>query len=464
MDGLAGLAYLRTFPDFELGNVSAAKTFGLERVLALLDEVGSPNLRLPVIHIAGTKGKGSTAASIAAITRAAGYRTGLFTQPHLVRINERFQIDGVELDNETLTAIMLDKIQPAMIRLSHRGIMGVQQFEAQVALAMLWFESRGVDVAVLEVGLGGRLDGTNVVPRPMATTLTAIGFDHVAILGNTLSLIAAEKAAIVKPGVPAVASPQLPEVESVFIERCRAMGSSLILGNRDWQVHSVVTQRSGTTFDLQAEAAMARREDLPLPAGDAGITVADLHTPLLGAHQAVNAGTAAMTALSAARVLRRIDVESVRRGLASVVWPGRLQILDTTPTVVLDGAHTPESAAVLVRAVQALFPAMRVILICGIQADKDIPGIVKILAPLANNVIATRAHHPRAAQADAIAAAFRATAATPIDQRDGLLDALALARSLAGRDDLILVTGSLYVVGEVLAAEQSRNSSGAGTV
>ena len=163
----AGVAYLRTFPDFEQGNVSASEALGLDRVLALLEEVGSPHLRLPVAHIAGTKGKGSTSACLASIAGAAGYRTGLFTQPHLLRVNERFAVDGEWLTDDTLTEILLGKIRPAIERLAGRGITGIQQFEAQVALAMLWFESLRVDLVVLEVGLGGRLDGTNVVPHPL---------------------------------------------------------------------------------------------------------------------------------------------------------------------------------------------------------------------------------------------------------------------------------------------------------
>jgi dihydrofolate synthase/folylpolyglutamate synthase len=453
---LPGIAYLRTFPDFEQGNVSASEALGLERVLTLLDDLGSPNLRVPVIHIAGTKGKGSTAASIAAIARAAGYRTGLFTQPHLVRLNERFQIDGAEIGDDALSAIMLDLIRPAIHRLARRGVEGVQQFEAQVALALLWFEAQAVDVAVLEVGLGGRLDGTNVVPRPLVTVLTSIGFDHTAILGGTLPLIAAEKAAIVKPGVPVVSSPQLPEVGAVFVEACAAEHAPLLLGGRDWRVQGISTDLAGTSFDLIVDNTRAAEwAELVAETEVSESFAARLHTPLLGAHQAVNAGTAAMTALIAARSLPKIDGAAIRRGLAATRWPGRFQIYANDPTVVLDGAHTPESAEAVARAVRDLFPCGRVTVVCGIQADKDIPNVVKPLASLASNVIATRSHHRRAAAPAAIASSFRAAGSTYVEERDDPLEALSHARNLAGAGDVVLVAGSLYLVGDVLAGSAS---------
>jgi len=475
---------LQAFPDFELGNVSAGEALGLDRVLALLAEVGSPHLRLPVFHIAGTKGKGSTAAMIASITRAAGYRTGLFSSPHLLRINERFQVDGDALDDVILTTILAERVLPAVERLARRGITGVQNFEAQVALAFLAFEHREVDVVVLEVGLGGRLDGTNVVPQPLASTLTSIGFDHMAVLGNTLSLIAAEKAAIVKTGVPVVASPQVPEVEEVFIDRCRRMHATLYLGARDWDVTNIDVQLSGTRFDLRiaeptlvrlvqdqavahslasGPAALTDRSCLadwtdPSNQTDSATTVAGtplmlrgLNTPLLGAHQAVNAATAALTALVAARTQRCIDLEAVRRGLAAVEWPGRLQIVDRHPSIVLDGAHTPESAVAVASAIRQLFPSQTVLLVCGIQADKDVASIARALGTLADRVVATRSYHRRAAPAEIIADAFRRAGNQRVEQREDPQDALALARTYARPDDVILVTGSLHLVGAVLA-------------
>jgi dihydrofolate synthase/folylpolyglutamate synthase len=446
----AGVDYLRTFPDFEQGNVSAAEALGLSRVLALLEEVGSPHARLPVVHIAGTKGKGSTSAAVASIARTAGYRTGLFTQPHLLRINERFAVDGTLLDDATLSAILLGQIRPAVERLTQRGIKGIQQFEAQVVLAMLWFEAAHVDLAVLEVGLGGRLDATNVVPRPLVTVLTSIGYDHTAILGTTLPLIAAEKAAIVKTQVPAVASPQAPEVVKVFEERCRLMDAPLFLGERDWQVSGVSTGAAGTTFDLEAGPQDGGR--IPgMPPGH----LRALHTPLRGVFQAWNAGTAAVTALVLSERLTRIDETAIRGGLAATVWPGRLQTISTTPDVIVDGAHTPESAAALSAAMVDLYPGRSIVLVCGVQADKDILGIAAPLSLVAGRVIATAARHRRAAAPAVIAGAFREAGHADVIQEEDPLTALSLAKEAAGANGVVLVAGSLYLVGAVMAGTRT---------
>jgi dihydrofolate synthase / folylpolyglutamate synthase len=455
MDELEGLAYLREFPDFEQGTVSAAQTFGLDRVLALLHEVGSPHLRLPVIHIAGTKGKGSTAVSIAGILRAAGYTTGLFTQPHLISLYERFQIDGSEIADVTLSEIMVERIRPAMKRLAVRGIVGVQQFEAQVAVAMLWFETRNVDVVVLEVGLGGRLDATNVVPAPIVTALTPIGFDHTAILGNTLSLIAAEKAAIIKPGSIAISSPQSADAATVIAAAADELDVPLFLGGRDWLISNVLVAEAGTNFDFVLTAQMRNNFDERLQGTARAIiesadALSSLFTPLRGAHQAVNAGCAVAVAIAAAPRLPRINVETIRRGLSMVQWPGRLQIIGRSPTTIVDGAHTPESAGVLVAAIRDLFPGRRVILVCGIPSDKDIARIIGVFRAFAEHVVATRAAHPRAAPAADIAAAFLAAGHNSVEVRDGAFEALTRARQLAGPHDVILVTGSLYLVGDVL--------------
>lgn len=451
----AGVDYLRAFPDFEQGNVTAAEALGLSRVLALLEAVGSPHLRLPVVHIAGTKGKGSTAASVAAIAMAAGYRTGLFTQPHLVRLNERFAVDGKFLDDATLSTIMLAQIKPAVERIAQRGVLGIQQFEAQVALALLWFEAAHVDVAVLEVGLGGRLDATNVVPCPLVTVLTSIGLDHTAILGATLPLIAAEKAAIVKAQVPVVASPQKAEVARVFEERCRRMNAPLLLGDRDWQVTAARTDISGTSFDLRFDVgengprgSSSAVSKLQVPNSDSGLRA--LRTPLRGVYQAWNGAAAAVASLVIARRLTRIDEMAIRRGLAWTAWPGRLQTIAVNPTVIVDGAHTPESAAVLSVAVSELYRGRKIVLVCGVQADKDIPGIAEPLARLASQVVATAAHHRRAATSLAVASAFRATGHAHVVQRSEPMDAMALALTMAGADGVVLVTGSLYLVGAVL--------------
>jgi dihydrofolate synthase/folylpolyglutamate synthase len=462
-----GVEYLRSFPDFEQGNVQASSAFGLQRVLALLEEVGSPHLKLRVIHLAGTKGKGSTAAMIEAIMRAAGLSTGLFTQPHLLRLNERFQVDGAQIDNATLDAIMLETIQPAVERLARRGIVGIQQFEAQVALALSWFDQRGVDVAVLETGLGGRLDGTNVVPRPLVTVLTPIGHDHMQVLGDTLPQIAAEKAAIIKAGVPVVAAPQAPEVETVFERFSAERAAPLLLGGHAWQVQVESVSEAGTICTLQVDAqalqaAGVQAEHLAIPVEvDAGMHVRLQHlfTPLLGQHQAVNAAAAALAAIVASPRLPGVRLDAIHAGLAAVRWPGRLQILAREPLIVLDGAHTPESAQALVDALQDLWPGRRALLVCGLQGDKDLPGFAGPVAHLARWAVATQAAHPRAAAADRVAAALREAGLAEVEEVGDPWLALQRARARAAPADLFVVTGSLYLVGALLREWEDRESA-----
>ena len=459
-ESTAGLRYLRTFPDFELGNVAATEALGLRRIRALLEELGSPHLRIPVVHLAGTKGKGSTAAHLAAILQAAGYRTGLFTQPHLLRIHERFQVDGVPIDDAALDVLLLDEIRPAVERLERRGVGGVQQFEAQVALAFLHFIASSAEVAVLETGLGGRLDATNVAPQPLAVVLTPIGYDHMQVLGTTLPQIAAEKAAIVKPGAPVIAAPQPAQVVPVFERAATAAGTTLLLGGREWDTTVEHLDRAGTRFSLRVEAPSRRAYGLDAwdRSGVGGLLFDGLSTPLLGAHQAVNAGAAVVTALTLARHFPRLTEETVRRGLAATRWPGRLQIIAHEPLVVLDGAHTPESARALADAVRALFGGPRLVLVLGMQRDKDLAGTIAPLAPLAATVIATAAAHPRAASGAQIAAVARRAGAT-VEEQDDPGRALARARQLAGGDGMVLVAGSLYLVGAMLALHDAEQAA-----
>lgn len=453
----AGLAYLRTFPDFERGNVAATEAFGLRRILALLEELGSPHLDLPILHLAGTKGKGSTAAMLASIVSHAGYRTGLFTQPHLIHVHERFTVNGVRITDPEIDEILLRRIRPAVERLDSRGIGGVQQFEAQVALALLWFQTRGVDVVVLETGLGGRLDGTNVAPQPLATILTPIGYDHMQILGNTLRAIAGEKAAIIKPTVPVVCTPQSPEAQRVIEEAAVAAAAPMLLGGRDWHSDDAVTGLEGTRFSLTVSVRALRHAGgdsaaLPHASSAEQLSFPDLVTPLLGVHQAVNGGAAAVAALVAAGRFPRIDNPSIRAGLAAVSWPGRMQVLDGAPPVVLDGAHTGESAAALAAALRDVFPGRGYVLICGIPADKDIAAFAAPLASLARCTIATRSAHPRAAAPDVVAAAFRAAGCPFVEIAGDPIAALDRARTIATAGDVIVATGSLHVVGALLAA------------
>jgi dihydrofolate synthase/folylpolyglutamate synthase len=297
-----------------------------------------------------------------------------------------------------------------------------------------------------------------VVPQPLVTLLTSIGFDHTAILGATLPLIAAEKAAIIKAGVPAVASPQCADVVNVFEEQARLMHAPLLLGDRDWHVTAVSTGAEGTGFDLVLDIneddddgvmreILSHRNAARPPVTE----FRALRTPLRGVFQAWNAGTAAVAALVLSGRLTRIDEEAIRRGLAATIWPGRLQTISARPTVVVDGAHTPESAAALAGAMTQLYPGRPIVLVCGVQADKDIPGIAAPLAAVVTRVVATAAHHRRAANPAVIAGAFRNAGHSDVLLAAGPMAALALAKEAAGSAGVVLVAGSLYLVGEIMA-------------
>jgi dihydrofolate synthase/folylpolyglutamate synthase len=343
-------------------------------------------------------------------------------------------------------------------RLARRGIVGVQQFEAQVALALLWFEQCGVEVTVLETGLGGRLDGTNVVPRPLVTVLTPIGHDHMHVLGDTLPRIAAEKAAIIKQGVPVVASPQVPEVEAVFARVSAEQQAPLLLGGHAWQAQLESVSEAGTASTLWVDGrALQAAGVLPAYLGVAveivsgqDLRLPHLVTPLLGAHQAVNAAAAALAVIVAAPHLPAIRLDAIYTGLAAVRWPGRLQVLAHEPLIVLDGAHTPESAQALAAALQDLWPGRRVLAVCGLQGDKDLPGFAAPLARMTRWAVATQTSHPRAAPAARVAATLRQAGIAVVEEVGDPWLALQRARQVAQPSDLIVVTGSLYLVGAIL--------------
>lgn len=401
---------------------------GLRRMARLLPALGHPEAapRVGIVHVAGTKGKGSTCAMLDACLRAGGLRSGLFTSPHLHSYRERMQVDGVPIAAPDLVGLIgtlraaVEAIEAAAPELGT-----FTTFELTLALALLHFRAQQVDVAVLEAGLGGRLDATNAI-RPSVAVVTSISLDHTRILGDTLSAIAAEKAAIFKPGVPAVASPQPPEAEAVMIEMAERVGAPLWLGGRDWRVE-------GEADDFAVEGPGWRHEHLRLG--------------LAGRHQLDNAGTA-VTALAAMRGGGLpLDADAIRRGLTGVRWPGRFETIAGQPTVILDGAHNVDSAERLAETVAARLPGRRVSLVFAASDDKDVPGMLRALARLAPTVIATQTHHGRA-MAPRQVGQHAAAAGLPVAAVQDTAAALKLARATAGPDDVILVTGSLFLVAE----------------
>lgn len=429
------LAYLYSFTDYEkkTAYIYAPERFDLRRMYYLLAALGNPHRRFTSLHIAGTKGKGSVAAMSEQILREAGYHTGLFTSPHLHTFRERIRVDG-QLIPEAMVVQGLHQLQPHV-----PSIPGLTTFELITALAFWYFAQRSIDIAVVEVGLGGRLDATNVI-TPLVSVITSLSYDHTAILGTSLAAIAREKGGIIKPSLAVVSAPQ-PEQALVVIEQiCEERNAALILVGRDWQ-----WRFKGTTWEGQSFAACPG----PQPPGKAFSP--EYWFPLLGRHQLVNATTvlAAMEQLQGQGL--HISPSSIREGLGKVKWPGRLEALGQRPWVVVDGAHNRASAQALRRALEEIFPHQRLYLIFATYRDKDIPGMLEVLLPIAHEVIVTQFDSPRAATVAQLEEWARdmgaqATGAGNVDQ------ALSRARQRAAAEDLICVTGSVRFAGEARMA------------
>ena len=431
------LAYIQGFSDYERRTDPAwsPTRFSLERVERFCALLGRPQDAFTSVHVAGTKGKGSTAAMIHNALATAGRRPALFTSPHLHCFRERIRI-GQELIAEEELAALTAELVPYVDRLhaDYPDLGRLTTFEVLTGLAFLYFARQGVKVAVLETGLGGRLDATNVV-RALVSVITSISLDHTQVLGNTLAAIAREKAGIVKSGGLVISPPQAPEALAVLEEVCRAREAELRLGGRDWRWWEE------PKADGQTRLAV----------GGPFTTYHGLEVALRGRHQHLNAATA-VAALEALRerglAVPRLAVEE---GLRTVRWPGRLEVLQERPTIVVDGAHNDDSARRLREALAEEFHYRRLILVLGASLDKDISSIIRELAPAADHVVVARSHHPRSAPAEGLLARCRALGVAAEAGGD-VAAALALAREQAGADDLICVTGSLFVVAEAREA------------
>jgi dihydrofolate synthase/folylpolyglutamate synthase len=396
---------------------------GLAPIQALLDAVGNPESRMRLVQIGGTNGKGSASAMVAAMLHAAGVRTGLYTSPHLRSLRERIRVDGRCIAEDDV-ADGVDALGTLFARLD------ASVFEAITALALDHFARAGVEVAVLEVGLGGRLDATTV-GRPQVTVLTRIDYDHQALLGDTLARIAWDKAHIIRSGV-AVSARQDPEAEAPIVERAAALSVPLLLEGRELSVTVREASLDGQRLDLAGP----------------DWRIEDARCALLGPHQPSNA----LVAVAAARVMG-VGEGAIRRGLAEVRWPGRFQVLRGSPTVILDGAHNPGGARALAASLRAYFPGRPVTFVLGISADKDQAGILTPLLPLAERVIFTAANSPRAADPEALRELARRLGPLPVERLTVAArpaDALALARTVSP-DALVCAAGSLFLLGELLA-------------
>jgi len=421
------LDYIYSFIDYEREPGPRTRTtYDLRRVEELLGRLGSPQLKARSVHIAGSKGKGSVAAMISSTLTTAGYSTGLFTSPHMHFYNERLRVDGRLVSNDEIVALV-QKLKPEVDEVNRKATYGrLTTFEVTTALGFMYFAEKDVDFQVIEVGLGGRLDATNVI-LPEVCVITSISFDHMELLGNTLAEIAAEKAGIIKPGSVVVSSSQADEANSVIEKVCVSRGADLIRVGRD------VTFRSlGFGLDRQSLQVQGRLGNY------------ELSIPLLGQYQLDNASTAVAALEVLVEKGFNISTESIVNGLANVSWEGRLQVINRHPLVVVDGAHNIDSAQKLMQALKHYFSFERAILIIGLSLDKDVAGIVSELVPFFDKVIVTRSIHPRAMATSPIAAEFKRSG-VEARETDDISLALPLALEMAGDNDIICVTGSLFV-------------------
>jgi len=437
------LKYLETFINYEKLSVYPYKeSLKLERIRNFLAAIGNPQESLRCIHVAGSKGKGSTCAFLTYILREAGYKVGLYTSPHLSDFRERIRIlkgrqnpkeDAFEglIPADDLTGLVR-KLRPAIERYNKASEYGpLTFFEVYTTLAFIYFQEKKTDIAVLETGLGGRLDATNTA-WPCICAITPISYEHTQRLGNTLRKIAAEKAGIIKAqsakrkmqSLTVVSAPQEEEAMEVIRNKCRKAGAKLYAVGRD-----IKYERSGNGFKVIGISA-----ECP-----------DLKIRLIGGHQIANA-TLAVGVVSALRPYG-IDVDNatIRRGLYNTLWPGRCEIISENPLTVVDGAQNVASVSALRETVKENFPGKRTIIVLGVSDDKDIKGICAELADLSDEFILTQAHSPRALKPARMAEYLRGK---KLYLTDSVKEAKGLASKIVKRDDLVLVAGSLFVVGE----------------
>ncbi len=443
MDYGEALKYLFGFTDYEAvsGASFTREGYSLTHVEEALRCLGSPHLAARTVHIAGTKGKGSVAAMVASVLSAAGYRTGLYTSPHLHSLRERIRVEGRLISQEEL-ASLVSETQPCLEKTAAAGEC-VQQlsssrltfFEVLTILAFAYFQKRQVEIQVLEVGMGGRLDATNVA-RPQVCVITPVSLDHMSVLGGSLAEIAREKAGIIKPGSVVVVAPQEKEAAAVIAKTCRAKGARPL-----WVGKDVSWQREGGSpahsFFHQSFLVRGERADYAL------------EIPLAGDFQRENAAVAvaALEQLAASGIA--VSPRDIVQGMKEVVWPGRLQVLREEPLLLVDGAHNVASVKRLVEEIKNHFPHERIFLVLGMSRDKDIVGVAEELAALSPRVIAARSKHPRAAFPEVIVAEF-ARRNMAAETAGSVALALQRALALAGRRDMICLTGSLFAVAEAL--------------
>ena len=412
----------------EVGNFGS--NYGLERTYKLLELLDNPQDKLKIIHVAGTNGKGSTTAMITSMLKGCGYKVGMYTSPFLEEFEERIQINGENIPKEKL-AQLITKIKYAVDKVIEEGYNHPTEFEIITVLMFLYFATEEVDFAVVEVGLGGRLDSTNVI-TPILSVITSISFDHTNLLGNTLEEIAAEKAGIIKSCIPTVIYPQEEMAERVISSKCQELDSKLYKINKeDAKLINIIKE------DKIYQQVKVKLDD-----------EYDVKLPLLGEHQILNLAVA----LKALEVIKdkapKLNRESIVKSLATVRWNGRLEIMSNSPYVVIDGAHNIQGITQLDKNIKKYFEYKDMYLILGILADKDVDDMVKVITPKAKKVFTVTPNSMRAETAEELmneVKKYNESCEAYNDYKNAFEDALKLCK----KDDLLLISGSLYMIGEM---------------
>lgn len=435
------ITQLLSLADFERkSRAGDPPDFHLKRIERLLDYLGNPHHGQKYVHVAGSKGKGSTSAMIAWSLAASGYTTGLFTSPSIHRITERFRVNGDPISEHDFSQLV-ERLWPAVERVTADGDIGVVSvFELETAMAFCHFAKAPTktDISVIEVGLGGRLDSTNII-TPLVSVITPISLDHVAVLGDTIEKIAAEKAGIIKPGVPVVSSQQQPRALAVIRSAADAVGSELI------ESAKVVAILNSTDLGL---------DGIRLKFGIDGRSL-NAHVRLLGAHQVDNARTAVAVLQQLTKTGVPVEFSAIGAGIAGVEWPARNQLLTRHPNpVFVDGAHNDASARALRKTVEQLFPQRQgVVLIVGMVRGHDPGAVARELAPLGPRIVVTESRHPKSLTGFELADVLSECNIDVIANTSDTHEALKEARGLAKDGDLILATGSLFVAAEIIEIE-----------
>ncbi len=408
---------------------------GLDNIKTLLAKLGNPEKSLKVIHVAGTNGKGSVCSMLQSVLSAAGYKTGLYTSPYIQRFNERIRINETMIPDDDL-AVMTMKVKTAVDEMLAEGHTHPTEFEVVTAIGLLYFNQQKTDIVVLEVGLGGRGDSTNVIDEPLAAVITPVDYDHMEFLGNTLTAIAGEKAGIIKKGRPVIVGPQQPEALEVIRSKAAELNAPLYLTQPDTiTVHE--SRLQGQIFSAVLNGVEYDRLKVALP----------------GLHQVENC----LIALQVMQLLQQekvliVPVESLRKGLETVRWMGRLEILQKDPLFIIDGAHNLAGAKSLAGSIEQLLPDHPVTLLTGMMADKDIRGILRILLPKVKQIVVTRPDHPRALEAEELGKIINDEFT---DQVQAVfivpdpIEAVDKAIAVTSMEGVVVCAGSLYMLGQV---------------